>query len=755
MNKLNKIKHYFHTPLCEQESFLFLSLIIGFALFCHLFTIFSPNGISENEEWYIFYLFFGICPLLTHVAYKILDRRRQYLESFLFVNGYLALFLIIALIVSIFIWNEINPNWIRIYSILQIVLTIITICPGHCSWRNSANKLLVIIFPVAFSLFLLGDFLPVIITSLKDSSYQGGIGLGVLLSSLIVIFHWLSKFQSVRLNKVLRLVSIVFLCLVILHFPLFFLEDGPFWSLNNGAFAPHVGAYTGPAYSLLGGRLPLVDAFSQYGMFAFLPYTLAFIAFSPSFLTAGVVTATLSIAQNLVLLLILNKSISNKILVGLGAMLTLLLRFVVAPDQQVVTPSTYGARFFLPLLLILAIIYLPSSKLFNFKTVIVAWLCSLWSIENFLWGLGIYSAYAVGFCVIHNANGKRLIYDTLKKLSLVAVCFLSVHVAYSLVIFSVYGTWPRYDIYLEMVKSHTSSAATVGWVTPIRPLFLMWGFFVAVYFLVFAYFWKMLTSDQDKSQQWVFVKHILPVAVLGTLELTYYLGRSIDQVLIAPIYPLSIAFFVVANHWLFQKPVKYFYSYKSWLALFLLLITFTVARCTMAMKPLTNTLIVQRITAVYSCLITGNGCYNIWEGLKTNLQKVAYGPPLSDELSPTGTETYQMILKYYPVEREVVLLQNGWGWETEHLLMLAKKFHKFPISSSGNDWESPTLIKKIAESITSLKEGDILIQQRSPNDNEYAGLLLKKVKDRWKLCLLEQKAAVEVYKVVNFSCEHH
>jgi len=745
MNKLNKIQNYFHKPLCEQENFLFLSLIIGFALFCHLFTIFSLNGISENEEWYIYYLFFGICPLLTHVAYKILDRRRQYLESFLFVNGYLALFLIMALMVSIFAWNEIDPNWIRIYSILQIVLTFIVICPGHCSYRNSANKLLVIIFPVAFGLLLLGDFLPVIVTLLKDSSFQEGIGLGVLLSSLIVIFYWLSKFQSVRVKQVLKLVSIVFLFSIILCFPLFFLE--------GGVVAFHVGPYTGPAYSLLGGKLPLVDAFSQYGMFVFLPYTLAFIVFSPSFLTAGVVSAVLSIAQNLVLLLILNKSISNKILVGLGAILTLILRFVIAPGQQIATPSTYGARFFLPLLLVLVIIYLPSSKLFNFRTVVVAWLCSLWSIENFLWGLAVYLAYAVGFCVIHHTNKKRLIYDIFLKISLVVALFLSVHIVYSLVIFSVYGTWPRYDIYLEMVKSHTGSANSMGWATPIRPLFLIWGFFVAVYFLVFAYFWKMLTSDQDKSQQWVFVKHILPVAVLGTLELTYYLGRSIDQVLIAPIYPLSIAFFIVANHWLFQKPVKNFYSYKSWLAVFLLLITFTVALCTMAMKPLTNTMIVQRITAVYSCLITGNGCY-IWEGLKTNLQKVACGPPLSDELSPTGIETYQMILKYYPVEREVVLLQNS--WETEHLLMLANKFHKFPISSSGNDFESPTLMRKIAESITLLKEGDFLIQQRSLNDNEgTAGLLLKKVKDRWKLCLLEQKAAVEVYKVVNFSCEHH
>jgi hypothetical protein len=60
-------------PLSEKEYFLFFSLIIGFAFFCHLLTLLLPGGISENEETYIYFLFLGVCPLLTYLAYHTVD----------------------------------------------------------------------------------------------------------------------------------------------------------------------------------------------------------------------------------------------------------------------------------------------------------------------------------------------------------------------------------------------------------------------------------------------------------------------------------------------------------------------------------------------------------------------------------------------------------------------------------------------------------------------------------------------------------
>lgn len=761
---MNKIKNYFHNTLCEEENFLFFSLIMGFALFCHLFTFFSSNGISENEEHYIYYLFFSIVPLLTYAAYRILDSRKQYLASLLFINGYLALFLIVALVASIFAWNEINPNWIRFYSALQIILTIIAICPDHLNYRNGANKLLVIIFPLALFVFFLSDYqLAIVKMALENPYFQIGLWLGAFCSGLIFIFYWLSTIDHPIVKKTLKVIFTGLLSVTILHIPLFFLEGGHDWNLGylSQGFTGHHAPYVGPAYSILDGRVPLVDVFSQYGMFVFLPYTLAFIFFTPSFLVAGMVSAVLNIVQNIVLLLILNKTISNKFLVCLGAILTLVLRFTVVPEQQVMTPSMYGGRFLLPLLLILTIIYLPRSKLFNLWTILIAWLCSLWSIENFFLGFAVYSAYATGFCVIHNPDSRKLLYVIPQKLFLVSMLFLSVHLAYSLVVLIIYGSWPRYDIYLEMIASHAQEQV-VTWYLPVRPHFFMWGFFASVYFLVFVYSLKIIKlADDNLNQKWAFVKQLLPLTVLGVLELIYYVGKSEDPVLIAPIYPLMGIYFILADRFLFQKPVRNFYSYRVFALIFGLSMVLIIAFSTMKINSLMNSpnlFIVQRIASVYSCITTTKNCQDLYGSLKGTVQKVVCGPSVSEELSASDIETYNTIVKWQQFERKIIFLQDG--SHTEQILMLAKKFHKLPISSSQNDEMSPTLLKKIAKSAATLiKEDDILIlQQRSIHENPKLSMvspIFDTIKQKWKLCLLDQTSTVKVYRITNpsLSCK--
>ncbi|EDN69385.1 membrane protein [Beggiatoa sp. PS] len=424
------MKIHSKNTLTESEYFLFFSLIIGFSLFCHLLTLFlSSNGsISEPEEFYIYSLFFSIGPIVTYVSYRLIATQLTAIRQvFFFVNGYLTLLFIILLLIFILNEKEINPNFVYFYSFLQIFLSssIFVFAKLISHWNNRTinigNQWFVIVFPVILVFFLLSDYqMAMINAAFKSSSFQLGLVLGLFLCAFIFIFQRFSQHPNFLIKNTLNILSKIFLVLTIIHIPLFFLEFSYLIPQLSLIFLDHHIPYTGPAYAILGGKIPLVDAFSQYGMFAFLPYTLAFAFLTPSILTAGIVTAILNILQNLVFFLILNKTVANKFLVYFGTLLVLVLYYAIAPLERSV-PSTYGARFLWPFLLILAILYLPNNKLFSIWTVFAALLCAFFSAELFVWGIATYLTYAVIFCLTHNKDKK--LYDLPKNIFLVLITF--------------------------------------------------------------------------------------------------------------------------------------------------------------------------------------------------------------------------------------------------------------------------------------------------------------------------------------------
>jgi len=764
------MKTHSKNTLTESEYFLFFSLIIGFSLFCHLLTLFlSSNGsISEREEFYIYSLFFSVCPIVTYVFYRLMATQLIAIRQvFFFVNGYLILLFIIALLIFILGGQKINPNFVYFYSFLQIFLSssIFVFAKLIARWNNRTlnigNQWFVVVFPVILVFFLLSDYQMLLIkAAFKFSSFQFGLVLGIFLCALIFIFQRFSQHPNFFIKNTLNTLSKIFLVLTIIHIPLFFLELSYLVPELSLIFLDHHIPYTGPAYSILGGRIPLVDAFSQYGMFIFLPYTLAFAFLTPSILTASIVTALLNILQNLIFFLILNKTVSNKFLVYFGTLLVLVLYYVIAPMNQLSIPSTYGARFLWPLLLILAILYLPRNKLFSLWTILAVLLCSFFSAELFVWGIATYLTYTVIFCLTHNKHQK--FYDLPKNIFLVLMTFLSSHIIYSLIILGVYGSLPRYDIYLELIISHIFNQdlphfnnSIVNWNETIRPHFILWGGFAAVYFMTLVYFFRFYSN-----QKLALIKVILPVSILGILECYYYIGRSFDVVLMFTAYPLMIVSIILVDKFVLNSVQRNSLSRLSFSIVFGVVFVFTTAFSAWKIESLANHphfRVIPNIASVYSCIIFGNTCQSIYHDLTNITMKAVYGPPITEELSEPDMEAYKMLLKWQSSEQKVLFFYPE--LKVDFILMHAGKFHKLPISSMRNDTFSPTLVEKIVNDARKrIKKGDILIQSKAELELSkpiYEGVLYA-IREKWTLCLLEQTKHVAVYQVSDSRCnEYH
>lgn len=751
----------------ENQYFLLFSLIIGFALFCHLLTLFlsSNSTISEPEEFYIYILCFSLCPIITYLLYRLIATQLTAIRQlFLFINGYLILLFIIALLNFIFDGKKINPNFVYFYSFLQIFLSlsIFIFAKWIPRWNNKiihlGNQWLILIFPLTLVFFLLSDYqMGIINAAFKYSSFQFGLVLGIFLCALVFIFQRLSQHPNVLIKNTLNILSKIFLVVTLIHIPLFFLQFAYLTpQLNLTALDHHI-PYTGPAYGILGGKVPLVDNFSQYGMFSFLPYTLAFAFLTPSILTASLVTAILNILQNLVFFLILNKTVANKFLVYFGTLLTLILYYAVAPMNQLSIPSTYGARFLWPLLLILAIVYLPRNKLFSIWTILAALLCAFFSAELFVWGIAIYLSYTVIFCLTHYKH--RKFYGLPKHIFLVLLTFLSGHLIYSLIIFGVYGSLPRYDIYLEFITAHIfrplphHNQSVLIWNEAIRPHFILWGGFVAVYFMILVYFFRFYAH-----QKLVLLKVILPVSILGILECYYYIGRSFDVILIFIAYPLMIVSIILVDKFVLNPIQRNSLSRLSFSIVFGIIFVFTTAFTTWKIASLHTHpyfRVTQNISSVYSCLIFGNTCQSMRRDLRNIIMKAAYGPPIREELSKSDLEAYKMLLKWQSSEQEVLFFYPE--LKVEFILMHAGKFHKLPISSMRNDTFSPTLVEKIVnEARKKVKKGDILIQSKAELELSkpiYEGVH-NAIREKWTLCLVDQTRHVAVYQVSDSRCRN-
>jgi hypothetical protein len=222
--------------------------------------------------------------------------------------------------------------------------------------------------------------------------------------------------------------------------------------------------------------------------------------------------------------------------------------------------------------------------------------------------------------------------------------------------------------------------------------------------------------------------------------------------------PVSIVFLTATDRLLFKNHRQAFYSLPSFaiiLSLGLMLITaYSVKNFTLQND------IIRNMVPISSCITTGKKCQHVYNDFKNVVRKTIYGPPLSDELSPQDMEAYRMILKWQPFEKEIIFF---WTYtKTEQILMLAKKFHKFKISSVLNDSLSPSLVKKIVNGML-VEKGNIIIKYKNndvkpfildyPNitrnsPSKLGSIVFQSIKQKWKLQLVDQTKTVEVYKVI-------
>jgi hypothetical protein len=111
---------------------------------------------------------------------------------------------------------------------------------------------------------------------------------------------------------------------------------------------------------------------------------------------------------------------------------------------------------------------------------------------------------------------------------------------------AVFGTWPRYDIYWEIVMGHTAEDQVV-WTLPINPEIRTWVLFGFAYALGLAYAlfgaWRASETGRDPVR----LALLGALCMLGITGFSYYLGRSATPLLVFLAFPLAILFVVVVD----------------------------------------------------------------------------------------------------------------------------------------------------------------------------------------------------------------
>lgn len=720
----------------------------------YLISITLIWGQTEQAERTVYFAFFALCPFLVLLAYVVLKGNQstspKFRKAMVFHGGCLLAFEVIVLLFS----EKINLRFFQIFSILHSIGAIWI----YFSKPKRKNRISVLFTRILFISvpaisFLCIVFVTKIVRSetiifIKNVSISGII-IAVLATVGIMNWRYLSTLKQNLFTLNSRIEShFSFLCCWLPF--LFFRLDIP----NHDSIIYHLGAYLGPTGANLAGGIPMVDVHGQYGL-SYLVFSLVFKFFLPvSVFSIGLVAQTLDILQQVILLLIVREASGKRLQWTVLSIITILFINLFVVSARFGLPSVGGFRFLPPLIFIYALTRLKQeARTFSIFSVI-SFLCScFWSLETFFFTFFTYVLFIFSQNIFLEKRTCKIRRLCLNILTLLGI-FLSAVSLFSIGIYLVSGFLPDIRpiweiVILSHVRGITGRPAETGfdpgWSTPVDSHYAVWVIFFIVYFLILCYVLRLFIDLRRPAFSRPTLVYIyLPLATLGILELTYFVGRSDWQNLVSASYPFSTLLMILTIQVLKNMNSVPSRKFPFQLAIPTFVILFFVNFFAIGALSFEND---YRKSINYSVinLVYKQGFKGLIRTLDTGINTpLASMPEKTHIYSPR--ETYDMIVKWSPQEKRILLLIDDFA--APLALLYAGKTQKYPISNWINDLQSPTLVRKIYDFEPSLKQGEkVYIPSKKSDFHEKDLPILKKVLQAYDLCPVDKGSYVRVLEL--------
>ena len=486
--------------------FIGLSAAIQAILFLLAYLSFSGNGISEEEESLLYFLFFSAAPFLSIVGFLWLSKTLAPALSssvaqhwaWLVPPGAIALFGFAHAHKLVYFTYEVPPPELPLSGIrFALGVACFAVVAGILHFHLSRTRQ-------------------------RGNSY------------------WLG---DAPIPEGLKLVGVA---LVVSLFDVYMMID-------SASYAP----YVAPAFLVASGQRPMIDVFSQYGP-NFLIFAAAFKVLPASFFTVAALVALLNILMYLTFVGIAVNIARNRTVVFVVSVCVVLFIHSAHLYNINYTPSVFAMRFLPPLLLVYALSLLRAGRLFSIPSILALALCSLWAVETAVFGVAAYFAFVALDCI----GNRRPISYSLGAFGLIfavpAFLHICVWVGYQIA----FGLSPDYSTYFQLVFVHLEETDAVAlpqgrWTLLIEPGMRVWVLFGFAYATVLALAAHLSLRRFSHGERFSRINPVLAaISVLGILMLYYYIGRSATPILMfisLPVFLIFVALVDWAVSGLFDK----------------------------------------------------------------------------------------------------------------------------------------------------------------------------------------------------------
>ena len=760
------------TPAAGTEFLFFSALFSGAAMLLYFLAAVSWNGVQERDEWIVYALLFSALPVAAVLLSRIGDR--AFAEMFFVWNGAVLTALLAYLIIQPSLdaltgggirLPAMRPGVLLAVSVLHLAGVLVLGLPQtRQRFAGLADR--IVIARLTGSLMLLAPLLlaafflvystwhapftqsdpGVIQRAIEETRFGVYLIVGVGLSVLALLLANREQRLLARnpvLHRGLGLAALGFVLII----NLLLFDDG-LW-----ADMVHFRAVVEPALHFKHGGIPFVEVHSQYGLLPFLLTGWAFDVLPPNYSSAALVSRLANVAYLAVFVLLVYRLCGNKITATLLAIFGLLIHVTYYEVNLWVSPSPGGLRYLPPMLMLLALAYLPRERQHSVWTVAVLVLSSFWSLETFAYCVGPYAAFLIGTGMF-----RRRLLPALGNLLLPAAVIAAAHLLFTGFMLAHYGSLPRYDLYLGIFASSEVTGTT--WDVPMSPYYWVWAINALVYFLVLSYFlYRVLMvrgGHIGAADRWL-VSSLLPATAAGVLFASYFVGKSTQHAIYLAQLPLFVVVLAASDHllWRSVEPLR---SRRS-LQFVLVLAVGIVAAIGLEKFFQPHSVHAGNSTILRQCFLA-SGC-----------APSRILPRLADRLAspPPGSELdidriYQLRLQHWTNPENLGVIRDGYHLlqtlapEAERVavfldndinnpitglvLMYAGKWHKWPISTAYVDNFSPKLAEAIVASPVELVENEVVITLAQ--EDELIPLhrrVLDKIRAEWSLCPIARTAS--------------
>lgn len=534
-----------------------------------------------------------------------------------------------------------------------------------------------------------------------------------------------------------------------------------FFDFSLPADALHNMTNIGPALHLRFGGVLMVDTFSQYGPGPVL-VTLLGLTLGPTTIAMGNVVVQIQSLLFYGLWLVCLYRMSTlklpSLLIGFLSIGIMMAAWGMGGSNLNFAPSNMGPRYLPILLMVLAISLLRPPARHSAFTAASTLIAGLWSSEALIGALGIHLAF-LGMLGLRD----RAIIRVLRDGVLACLPVLAAIVALSSLTLFQAGRLPDYQIYLKFMSVY--SMLSPLWALPVDPLFLGWSCMLLAIFLVQADGWIRIfdrTTQVTELGAAALYYRFLPMALLAILMSAYFVGRSVEYILILALLPF-VALIVPG----LLRTGTVLVRSGNLASLLVLTLPVVVGLWALSFTFLSLT----RQGSPYSLLIQECRDHGrctpstLYAGLK---QKIRVRPVI-DQLNAKWSENY---FDSSGAVRESVDAMNRLAASEptvsvfigsvippgnpfrdnmagDMAVLYAGKWHRWPRSFGFSDELIPALADQIVSTPIHLNDGEIIIIRRDETQlGEIEKGILRKIRAETPLCLLpEQWKEIAVYRV--------